>query len=43
MRSAFRSTGVAALAAATMFVLHGKHRAPLISFPSPVEIATLRD
>jgi len=43
MRSAFRSTGVAALAAATMFVLHGKHRAPLISFPSPAEIATLRD
>jgi cyclase len=43
MRSAFRNTGVAALAAATMFVLHGKHRAPLISFPAPDEIAALRD
>lgn len=43
MRVAFRSAGVAALAAATMFVLHGKHRAPLISFPSPAEITALRD
>ena len=38
-----RAPASAALAAATMFVLHGKHRAPLISFPSPAEIATLRD
>ena len=43
MRAVFRSTGVAALAAATMFVLHGRHRAPLISFPTPDEIAALRD
>ena len=35
MRAAFSETGVAALAAATMFCLHGKHRAPLISFPTP--------
>jgi cyclase len=43
LRSALRHTGVAAVAAATMFVLHGRHRAPLISFPDPDEIATLRD
>jgi cyclase len=42
LRTAFRETGVAALAAATMFCLHGKHRAPLISFPSPAEVAGLR-
>jgi hypothetical protein len=42
MRTAFRETGVAALAAATMFCLHGKHRAPLISFPTPAEVAGLR-
>jgi cyclase len=42
MRAAFRETGVAALAAATMFCLHGRHRAPLISFPAPEEIAGLR-
>jgi len=34
---------VAAVAAATLFVLHGRHRAPLISFPAPEEIATLLD
>ena len=42
MRAAFRETGVAALAAATIFCLHGKHRAPLISFPTPAEVAGLR-
>lgn len=42
MRAAFRETGVAALAAATMFCLHGKHRAPLISFPTPEQVAGLR-
>jgi imidazole glycerol-phosphate synthase subunit HisF len=42
MRGAFSETGVAALAAATMFCLHGKHRAPLISFPTPEEVARLR-
>lgn len=41
LRAAFRETGVAALAAATMFCLHGKHRAPLISFPTPDEVAGL--
>ena len=43
LRSALLHTGVAAVAAATMFVLHGRHRAPLISFPAPEEIATLLD
>jgi len=42
LRTAFRETGVAALAAATMFCLHGKHRAPLISFPTPEQVAGLR-
>jgi len=42
LRTAFRDTGVAALAAGTMFCLHGKHRAPLISFPTPAEVAGLR-
>ena len=42
LRAAFRETGVAALAAATMFCLHGKLRAPLISFPTPEEVAGLR-
>jgi cyclase len=42
MRAAFTETGVAALAAATMFCLHGKLRAPLISFPTPEEVAGLR-
>jgi cyclase len=36
------SSGVAAAAAGTMFVLHGKHKAPLISYPRPNEIAALR-
>lgn len=38
-----QSTGVAAAAAGTMFVLHGKHDAPLISYPRPQEIASLRN
>ncbi|MBS0379622.1 MAG: imidazole glycerol phosphate synthase subunit HisF [Proteobacteria bacterium] len=33
--------GVSAAAAGTMFVLHGKHRAPLISYPRPAEIVAL--
>jgi imidazole glycerol-phosphate synthase subunit HisF len=37
-----RSTSIAAAAAGTMFVLHGKHSAPLISYPRPNEIAALR-
>ena len=41
-RSAFASTSVSGLAAGTMFVMHGKHRAPLISYPAPSEIEGLR-
>ena len=37
-----QSTSCAAAAAGTMFVLHGKHKAPLISYPRPNEIAALR-
>jgi imidazole glycerol-phosphate synthase subunit HisF len=37
-----KSTSIAAAAAGTMFVLHGKHSAPLISYPRPNEIAALR-
>ena len=36
-----RSSRCAAAAAGTMFVLHGKHKAPLISYPRPQEIAAL--
>lgn len=43
MRELLRSSDVAAAAAGTMFVLHGKHRAPLISYPRPKEIEALRD
>ena len=32
---------VAAAAAGTMFVLHGKHRAPLMSYPKPQEKRSL--
>jgi len=42
IRRLLHSSGVAAAAAGTMFVLHGKHRAPLISYPRPAEIASLR-
>lgn len=38
-----KSSSIAAAAAGTMFVLHGKHKAPLISYPRPHEIAALRD
>ncbi len=38
-----QSCSVAAAAAGTMFVLHGKHKAPLISYPRPNEIEALRD
>jgi imidazole glycerol-phosphate synthase subunit HisF len=37
-----QSSSIAAAAAGTMFVLHGKHKAPLISYPRPNEIAALR-
>ena len=37
------NSSAAAAAAGTMFVLHGKHSAPLISYPRPNEIATLCD
>jgi cyclase len=43
IRLLFRSSAVAAAAAGTMFVLHGKHEAPLISYPRPAEIAALSD
>jgi cyclase len=42
VRELLQSTGVAAAAAGTMFVLHGRHRAPLVSYPKPGEIASLR-
>jgi len=41
IRHLMQSSGVAAAAAGTMFVLHGKHKAPLISYPRPHEIASL--
>jgi imidazole glycerol-phosphate synthase subunit HisF len=41
IRQVLAATGVAAAAAGTMFVLHGKHRAPLISYPRAAEIAEL--
>jgi len=43
IRQLMQSSGVAAAAAGTMFVLHGKHMAPLISYPRPNEIASLAD
>lgn len=33
--------GASALAAGSMFVFHGKHRAVLVSYPSPVELDSL--
>lgn len=42
MRRLLLDTGVAAAAAGTMFVLHGRHKAPLISYPRPAEIEGLR-
>jgi cyclase len=41
VRVLLRSSTVAAAAAGTMFVLHGKHDAPLISYPRPQEIVSL--
>jgi len=41
IRDLLKSSTVAGAAAGTMFVLHGKHRAPLISYPRPHEIAGL--
>jgi imidazole glycerol-phosphate synthase subunit HisF len=43
IRALLQSSSVAAAAAGTMFVLHGRHAAPLISYPRPHEIAALRD
>jgi cyclase len=43
IRRLMRSSGVAAAAAGTLFVLHGKHHAPLISYPRPHEIESLVD
>jgi cyclase len=43
IRQLLRSSSVAAAAAGTIFVLHGKHKAPLISYPRPNEIASLID
>lgn len=33
--------GASAVAAGSMFVFHGKHRAVLITYPEPSELATL--
>jgi cyclase len=41
IRQLLRSSRVAGAAAGTMFVLHGKHDAPLISYPPPDMIASL--
>jgi cyclase len=41
IKQLFASTSAAGAAAGTMFVLHGKHKAPLISYPRPSEIAQL--
>jgi|SRR5579862_1528118 len=43
IRRLFQSTSAAGAAAGTMFVLHGKHKAPLISYPRPNEIEMLND
>jgi imidazole glycerol-phosphate synthase subunit HisF len=43
IRRLMHSSAVAAAAAGTMFVLHGKHKAPLISYPRPSEIAALME
>jgi cyclase len=43
VRRLLGTSGVAAAAAGTMFVLHGKHKAPLISYPRASEIAALGD
>ncbi len=41
IRRLLRSSAVAAAAAGALFVLHGRHNAPLISYPRPAEIAAL--
>jgi imidazole glycerol-phosphate synthase subunit HisF len=43
IRQLLHSSSVAAAAAGSMFVLHGKHKAPLISYPRANEIASLGD
>jgi cyclase len=43
IRQLLHSSSVAAAAAGSMFVLHGKHQAPLISYPRANEIASLGD
>jgi cyclase len=42
IRELFAKTTTSAAAAGTMFTLHGKHRAPLISYPMESEIQALR-
>jgi cyclase len=43
IRQLLQSGAVAAAAAGTMFVLHGKHNAPLISYLRPADIESLAD
>jgi imidazole glycerol-phosphate synthase subunit HisF len=43
VRRLMHSSRIAAAAAGTMFVMHGKHGAPLISYPRAAEIASLLD
>jgi cyclase len=43
IKQLLRTSTVSAAAAGTIFVMHGKHRAPLISYPRPNEIASLID
>ena len=41
-RKAFRDGGASAVAAGSFFVFHGKHRAVLITYPTPGEIKNLQ-
>jgi cyclase len=43
IKQLLRSSAVSAAAAGTIFVMHGKHRAPLISYPRPNDIASMID
>lgn len=42
LKNVFRQTNVSAIAAGSFFVFHGKHRAVLISYPSPEEINLIK-
>lgn len=42
LREAIDKSGVNAVAAGSMFVFHGKHKAVLINYPTPVELETLQ-